>query len=108
MLRYAVLPQRFVGILGGRHMECAFYFDYYRLSQSSQAKFYSARRSRQNSTESTVYSARHLQFWVGVVELFGKGTLLCQDHYVQKCFDLKKLQFCIVRKDASAGLTLVA
>jgi len=105
MLRYAVLPQRFVGILGGRHMECAFYFDFYRLSQSSQAKFYSARRSRQKFT---VYSARHLQFWVGVVELVGKGTLLCQDHYVQKCFDLKKLQFYIVRKDASAGLTLVA
>jgi hypothetical protein len=105
MLRYAVLPQRFVGILGGRHMECAVYFDFYRLSQSSQAKLYSARRSRQKST---VYSARHLQFWVGVVELVGKGTLLCQDHYVQKCFDLKKLQFCIVRKDASAGLTLVA
>jgi hypothetical protein len=37
-----------------------------------------------------------------------KENLLCQDHYVRRFFDLRKLQFYTVRKDASAGLTLVA
>jgi hypothetical protein len=37
-----------------------------------------------------------------------KENLLCLDHYVRRFFDLRKLQFYTVRKDASAGLTLVA
>ena len=35
-LRRAVRSSRFAGILGGRHMECAYYFDFCRLCQADK------------------------------------------------------------------------
>ena len=34
--RRAVRSSRFVGILGGRHIECAYYFDFCRLCQADK------------------------------------------------------------------------
>jgi hypothetical protein len=57
-LRRAVRSSRFAGILGGRHMACAYYFNFCRLCQNKCNSRYLALRCVEESVADNVFSRK--------------------------------------------------